>query len=81
MRSDRASIHTYLETAFAGGLGKLDVTMPGASDGHAFFTRFDADVEIIAARAGRSSPGLVFPWAELNWPTIPPRTPPENRST
>jgi broad specificity phosphatase PhoE len=50
--SDRASIRSYLETAFAWGLGNLDVTMPGATDGHAFFRRFDADVETIASTVG-----------------------------
>ncbi len=47
--SDRASIRTYLETAFAWGQGDLDVAMPGASDGHAFFRRFDADIATAAA--------------------------------
>ncbi|MCU1523247.1 MAG: Histidine phosphatase [Microbacteriaceae bacterium] len=48
-RSDRASIRIYLETAFAWGGGNLDVTMPGASDGHAFFRRFDADIDMVAS--------------------------------
>jgi len=50
-RSDRESVRTYLETVFAWGAGNLDVTMPGASDGHAFFARFDADIEIAASGA------------------------------
>jgi len=49
-RSDRASIHTYLRTVFAWGAGDLGAVMPGGSDGHAFFSRFDADIE--AATAG-----------------------------
>lgn len=48
-RSNRASIRTYLETVFAWGAGNLDVRMPGASDGHAFFTRFDADIATAAS--------------------------------
>ena len=47
--SDRASVRTYLETAFAWGLGQLDVTMPGSTDGHAFFARYDASIAQVAA--------------------------------
>lgn len=47
--SDRASLHQYLHTAFAWGLGNLDVVMPGGTDGHAFFDRFDADVARVVA--------------------------------
>jgi probable phosphoglycerate mutase len=50
-RSDRASVRVYLDTVFAWGAGNLDVTMPGASNGHAFFARFDADIEIAASGA------------------------------
>ena len=50
--SDRASVHRYLETAFAWGLGQLDAVMPGGTDGHAFFTRFDADIARVAADHG-----------------------------
>ena len=48
-RSDRASARTYLETAFAWGSGNLDVTMPGATDGHAFFERFDRGISTAAS--------------------------------
>lgn len=48
---DRSSVRTYLETVFAWGLGDLDPVMPGGSDGHAFFQRFDADVATVAARS------------------------------
>ena len=48
-RSDRASARTYLETAFAWGSGDLDVTMPGATDGHAFFERFDRGISTAAS--------------------------------
>jgi len=47
-RGDRASARTYLETAFAWGSGHLDVTMPGATDGHAFFERFDRGISVAA---------------------------------
>jgi len=42
--SDKASARTYLETAFAWGSGNLDVSMPGATDGHTFFERFDRGI-------------------------------------
>ena len=47
--SDHASVHQYLETVFSWGLGNLDVVMPGSTDGHAFFDRFDADIARVAA--------------------------------
>jgi broad specificity phosphatase PhoE len=46
--SDRASARSYLETAFAWGSGNLDATMPGATDGHAFFARFDRGVAAVS---------------------------------
>jgi len=46
---DRASVRTYLETAFAWGSGDLSPVMPGGTDGHAFFERFDADIATVAA--------------------------------
>ena len=47
-RSDRASARSYLDTAFAWGSGDLDVTMPGATDGHAFFQRFDRGIAAVS---------------------------------
>ena len=47
-RSDRASARCYLDTAFAWGSGDLDVTMPGATDGHAFFQRFDRGIAAVS---------------------------------
>ncbi len=44
LASDRHSVRTYLETAFAWGSGIRDPRMPGAGDGHEFFARFDADI-------------------------------------
>ncbi len=43
-RSDRASVRHYLEAAFAWGSGNLDTRMPGGTDGHAFFDRFDSAI-------------------------------------
>jgi broad specificity phosphatase PhoE len=47
-QTDRASVRRYLETAFAWGSGDLDVTMPGASDGHTFFRRFDSAIAAVS---------------------------------
>lgn len=49
LRSDRDSIHRYLETVYAWGLGDLGATMPGGADGHEFFGRFDEDIAAIAS--------------------------------
>ncbi|MBG6054124.1 putative phosphoglycerate mutase [Salinibacterium sp. CAN_S4] len=48
-RSDRESVHRYHRTAFAWGLGDLDVVMPGGVDGHEFFERFDASIATVSA--------------------------------
>ena len=48
-RSDPASVRRYVETAWAWGAGDLDPRMPGGSDGHEFFRRYDADIRTIAA--------------------------------
>lgn len=48
MRRDRDAVRTYLETAFAWGLGDLTVRMPGGEDGHEFFGRFDESVNSVA---------------------------------
>ena len=48
-RSDREAVQTYMRTVFAWGLGNLDIAMPGAADGHAFFERFDASIAQIHA--------------------------------
>ena len=55
---DRESVRSYLETAFAWGLGDLDARMPGGADGHEFFGRFDESIERVAA-AG-AGPAVVF---------------------
>jgi broad specificity phosphatase PhoE len=52
-RTDRESVHAYMEVAWAWGVGELDRRMPGGSDGHEFFARYDADVRTVAdAHAG-----------------------------
>jgi broad specificity phosphatase PhoE len=51
-RSDRTSVHRYLETAFAWGSGNLDARMPGGTDGNAFFDRFDRAIAIAAEEMG-----------------------------
>lgn len=48
---DMRSVRTYLETAFAWGSGDLSPVMPGGTDGHAFFRRFDDDIARIAAES------------------------------
>lgn len=46
---DPASIRTYMQTAFAWGQGNRDVSMPGGSNGHEFFARFDESIAQVAA--------------------------------
>lgn len=47
MKRDHTSVRVYLETAFAWGLGRLDVRMPGSGTGHEFFERFDASIQTV----------------------------------
>lgn len=47
MATDHASYRTYLGTAYAWGTGDRDAVMPGASDGHAFFDRFDSSMALV----------------------------------
>jgi len=55
MATDHASYKTYLETAFAWGIGNRDAVMPGGTDGFAFFERFDASVRQVAASGAASA--------------------------
>jgi probable phosphoglycerate mutase len=55
LRSDRDAIRRYLETVYAWGLGDLGAAMPGGPDGHAFFGRFDEDIERIARSGARTA--------------------------
>ena len=50
-RSDPASVHLYLETCFAWAQGDQDRRMPGATDGHEFFARYDEAVAAIVHSA------------------------------
>ena len=52
MRHDHEAYRLYLETAVAWGMGDLDRRMPGATDGHEFFRRFD---ESIASVTGNNA--------------------------
>jgi len=74
-RGDRASARTYLETAFAWGSGRLDVTMPGATDGHAFFERFDRGIRV-AAEVGTaavfSHGAAIRVWTAARARNVPP---------
>ncbi|MBC7443557.1 MAG: histidine phosphatase family protein, partial [Ramlibacter sp.] len=75
-RSDRASVQTYMETVFAWGAGDLDVRMPGASDGHGFFERFDADIAAatagVATAAVFSHGAAIRVWTAARTVNIPP---------
>ncbi len=56
--TDHESHHTYMSTVFAWTDGRLDVRMPGGTDGHAFFARYDAAIEKVAA-AGHPTAAVV----------------------
>jgi broad specificity phosphatase PhoE len=55
MATDHASYRAYLGTAFAWGTGDRDAVMPGAQDGHAFFTRFDDSIALVAQSGAQSA--------------------------
>ncbi len=63
-RADRESAKRYLETVFAWGQGQLEGFMPGATNGHDFFARFDASMADAAATvdalAGNVGTAVVF---------------------
>lgn len=48
-RSDHDAVRTYMSTVFAWGSGDPSPAMPGGSDGHAFFARFDGAIAEVAA--------------------------------
>ena len=56
MATDHASYKAYLETCLAWGSGDRARMMPGATDGAAFFARFDASI----AQTGRHGTVAVF---------------------
>lgn len=49
-RNDHDAVRTYMTTVFAWGAGDRSPVMPGGSDGHAFFARFDDAIAGIAAQ-------------------------------
>ena len=55
LRSDPASVRTYLETVSAWVQGERDVAMPGGADGHEFFGRYTADVDAVASSGAGSA--------------------------
>lgn len=59
-RSDWPSVQRYLEVISAWGLGDLDVTMPGGSDGHEFFGRLDGAIDELAGEHGDDDTVAVF---------------------
>ena len=54
-KSNKASVRTYLETAFAWAEGDLDRRMPGGPDGLAFFARYDAAIDVVAEGGGETA--------------------------
>ena len=73
--SDRASARTYLDTAFAWGSGDLDVTMPGATNGHAFFERFDRGIAAVShldTAAVFSHGAAIRVWTAARATNVPP---------
>jgi broad specificity phosphatase PhoE len=82
-RSDRASVRAYLETVFAWGSGDLDARMPGDTDGHHFFGRFNADIaEIVESGADTavvvSHGAAIRVWVARNAGNVPPSFAGEN---
>ena len=77
-RTDRASVRTYLETAWAWGVGDPVPRMPGAEDGTEFFARFDADIATIAAAhpdgtaVAFSHGAAIRVWAAARADNLPP---------
>ncbi len=63
-RADGESAKRYLETVFAWGQGQLQGSMPGATNGHDFFGRFDASIADAAATVetltGNAGTAVVF---------------------
>jgi probable phosphoglycerate mutase len=76
--SDQASVRTYMETVFAWGAGDLNVRMPGSANGHAFFERFDADIEAAVATGADSAAvfshgAAIRVWAAARSRNVPPQ--------
>ena len=77
-RSDRAAVRTYMETAWAWGVGDLAPRMPGAQDGAEFFARYDASIAAIAAAhpggtaVAFSHGAAIRVWAAARADNLPP---------
>ena len=56
--SDPASVRAYLATMFAWGLGDRDPVMPGGTDGHAFFARYDDAIARVSDSMARAEDTL-----------------------
>lgn len=59
-RTDKRAVRTYLKTAWAWAEGRLGKRMPGAGDGHAFYSRFDADVARVYEERGQDATVALF---------------------
>lgn len=59
-RSDKRAVTAYLKTVRAWGDGKLGRRMPGAGDGHEFFSRFDVDVARVYEEQGADATVALF---------------------
>jgi probable phosphoglycerate mutase len=57
-QTDHESHRRYLGTVFSWAGGELDRRMPGSTDGHAFFARYDAAIEKVAA-SGKATAAVV----------------------
>ena len=60
MRSDPDAVHAYTECLAGWMTGDLDRRMPGGTDGHAFFARFDAALRGIAEEHDPEDTLVVF---------------------
>jgi probable phosphoglycerate mutase len=48
-RTDADAVHAYIDPILQWGTGRLDARIPGAYDGHHFFSRYDAAIADITA--------------------------------
>ena len=79
MRSDEEAVEAYVECLAAWTAADLDRTMPGGSDGHAFWARYDAAVStVVAGRAVDETVAVVSHGAAIRvWTALSTRMPPE----
>lgn len=74
---DHDSIRTYMQTVYSWGSGDKDVVMPGGTNGHEFFARFDASIEQVAAATSGtavvvSHGAAMRVWAAQRSTNVPP---------